>query len=80
VWQYIKNANIFFFQENVCLNESFTDPKVLFTKIQKCFQNFRQSNYYTNKLIIENSAKNEKSTKTDRNILRRYLEFLEEMP
>ncbi len=80
VWQYIKNANIFFFQGNVCLNESFTDPKVLFAKMQKCFRNFRQSSLYTNKLIIENSAKNEKSTKTDRNILRRYLEFLEEMP
>jgi hypothetical protein len=51
VWQYIKNGNMFRLRENVCLNESFTDPNVLFKKIQKCFKNFNRSYLYTNKLI-----------------------------
>jgi hypothetical protein len=42
---------MFRLRENVCLNESFTDPNVLFKKIQKCFKNFNRSYLYTNKLI-----------------------------
>jgi hypothetical protein len=63
VWPYIKNAKIFNFELNVCLDDKFTDPNELVKKIQPCFENFRKSRHYTDKLkmSVSEETKTEKS-------------------
>jgi hypothetical protein len=53
VWKYFQKANYFLFEGNECLNEEIREASVLSRKIQKCFNNYINSNLYLKKVIKE---------------------------